>query len=167
MAWVGNIGLRGQNGRIANMAFVLQVDAVLPADQYAQAVGLLNDIYNKLVGVTAATVAYQRVSNTYNESSANGGGDVFEKATVSVHIGQTGEAEKFATINVPAPNDGIFVSAVGSGRDVVNVGSTKLADYVGALAAGTLISDGEEINTALGAGGIDSGRRTLARVKLA
>lgn len=164
--WVGNIGLRGLNGRIANMAFVLQVDAVLPADQYAQAVGLLDDIYNELVDVTAATVAYQRVSNTYNESSANGGGDVFEKATVSVHIGQTGEAEKFATLNIPAPDDGIFVSTVGSGRDVVNVGSPELAAYVGAIAAGCFISDGETINTDLGAGGVDSGRRTLARVKL-
>jgi len=165
MAWVGNIGLRGANGKISNVAYNITVGAVLPADQYAEAIGVLDAIATELDDVTMATLAYKRISNTYDEDSASGDGDVFEKATISVHIGQTGQAEKFATINIPAPVDGIFLSASGSGRDIVDVGDADLQAYVQELINVT-ISDGEVINDALGTLGMDSGRRTLARVKL-
>lgn len=163
--WVGNIGLRGANGKVVNMLYNIPVTAVLAADQYSEASIVLDNISTELVNVTDATLAYSRLSNTYNESSAAGVGDVFEKATISVHIGQTGQAEKFATINIPAPKDTIFVSATGTGRDVVNVSQGDLVAYVQTLDAVT-ISDGEVINDALGSSGMDNGRRTLARVKL-
>lgn len=165
MGWIGNIGLRGANGKIANMAYNIPVTAVLAADQYAQAAGVLDAVATELAGVTDATLAYKRLSNTYGESAAAGVGDVFEKATISVHIGQTGQAEKFATINIPAPKIGIFVAASGSGRDVVDTSDADLQAYAQELVNVT-ISDGEVINDALGVLGMDSGRRTLARVKL-
>lgn len=165
MAWVGTVGLRGANGKVSNVTYNIPAVGALPADQYASAKSTLDSIVTELANVTQATIAYKRVSNTYDEDSAAGAGDVFEKATISVHIGATGAAEKFATINIPAPADGIFLAATGSGRDVVDVGDADLQAYVQELTNVT-ISDGEVINDALGTSGMDSGRRTLARVKL-
>lgn len=165
--WKGYITLRGANNKTVNMAFNLVVDAILPADQFAQARNALEAIRDDLALVTDATVAGLRVSFEFDQSNALGAGDLFEKAAVVVHIEPTGEAEKFHTLYIPAPAIGIFLAESGSGRDVVDVADAGLGSFVNAVSENATVSDGETINTDAGTGGVEAGRRITVRGNLA
>ena len=158
--FVGSVTLRGANGKTASVRYALQ-----PAT-YAEAKTALDAIVNELVDVTDATVTQKNLTFVYGESGLVGGGDIFEKATVACHTNLDTEVSKYAVLNVPAPAIAIFLAAVGEGRDEVDIDNTDIKAYVAAVADNAFVSDGEEINTSLGAGGIKAGRRTLSAVKL-
>jgi hypothetical protein len=75
------------------------------------------------------------------------GSEIENVALVSCQI--DGIVNKFATLRIPAPTDTLFLSATGSGRNVIDVADAALVAYLANFqAAGLcLLSDGEQIET--------------------
>jgi hypothetical protein len=77
-------------------------------------------------------------------------GQIEEHALLTAQI--FGDFTKSASIDIPAPKDGIFVGVPGTGNyNIVDTADTDLSEYVGyfvGAASSLLISDGESISVA-------------------
>lgn len=83
------------------------------------------------------------------------------KASISIALSTAG---KRANLQIPGPNSGVFVSATGEGRDVVDMGDAAVGAYIDLFkAAGqATISDDEDANAITNG----SGKRVSSRVTL-
>lgn len=75
----------------------------------------------------------------------DGGVDIKEEAVIRVDITPDNEPQKATLVRVPAPVDDIFVATVGENRNVLDVTNADVIEFVTALRAHALVSDGEEI----------------------
>lgn len=158
--FIGSLLVRGANGKTSPVRYNI-VDAT-----YAEAKTALDALATALDAVTDGTIVQRTLSYVYNESNAAGAGDVFERLTIACYVNQTGEVDKFAVVNIPAPSIGNFLGTTGEQRDVLDLADEAVQDYIVAISENATVSDGEVINIAIPTAGMKGGRRTLANVKL-
>lgn len=165
--FTATIGLRGSNGKVVPMNFDLGEFTGISLNDFPDALDALNQIRGALVDITSANIAYVRLHHEVEaDSTEPANADVFETAMVNVHIAPAGEAEKLTQIYIPAPVIGIFEGTTGNDRDIVDRDDSDLQQYIQQLAQHSFVSDGEQIQTAVGAGGIKNGRRVIKPHKL-
>lgn len=116
-----------------------------------------------LIAVTdGAIVAYQIVE-TFTENAVvlpTGGRKITDQALVTVNI--AGFGNKKASFNIPVPKDTIFVAAIGTNRDVVDLSDTALIAFSDQFktTGSAFISDGESLNNMFAGKRISRGSRT-------
>ena len=164
--WDVSIGVRGTDGAVATLNIAVDADAVLPADQFAQASTAAEEIATAIESASDGAIAFVRVAKTLSSSAAFGNGEVYAKASLVVAT-LNGTEERTGIFNLPAPKIGVFAGTSGPGMNVIDTGDALLADLIAALADGNaLLSDGETIDTTRGTSGLMSGRRVIVRRKL-
>lgn len=161
--WNLSVNLLGTDNRTVTRQYELRktVYADLGAD--------ITAILEKLADVTnAAITGYTLSQRWFDETITTPGLGVGDSPALLTDVAQItvrlvdGTA---ATITVPAPEIGIFQSAGGAGRNIVQIDDTKVTDYVGLFQeTGGLcnLSDGEQVKD--GAGAIISGKRSTNRL---
>lgn len=159
----GYAKLRGADNREVTLRFNMGEFAGADAGaEYEAAVSALGQITGALENVTEAVLVQSGVIQATPVLGGNGAGDLFEKALVNVwavNIQDALDVEARAQIYIPAPVIGVFQTATGPGRNIVDVTDAALQQYVQQLSEHALISDGETINLLSGTAGIDSGKR--------
>lgn len=121
-------------------------------------------ILTRLQAVTASVVKSYSVSKVFVEDAltlpTSAEAENEQHALITAQI--RGVPNKSATIDIPAPEQLVFLQASGEGADRVNFAQTEVDDYIEMFdsAADNLatISDGEFINS-----GIVRGRKTHSR----
>jgi hypothetical protein len=168
--YYGSIGLRGYDGRISTIQYDLGTFAGAdPGQNHEDAQDALNQIRGALVDITAADLAFVRLTERVQEFDTiptNEDARVHEVAAVVCHLNAAGTVGKYVTLYVPAPVDGVFLGDEGDGetKNIVDVNDADLQQYIQQVAQHARVSDGEQINTSTGAGGIRSGRRITRRI---
>lgn len=169
--YTASIGLRGHDGQVVALNYDLgEFNQGDEGSDHLAARSALNQIKGALVDITAADLAYVRLTDQvelYDTIPVTEDARVYVKALVSCHLNAPNTTGKYVTISIPAPIDGIFQGEEGSGdaHNTINVNNPLLQQYVQQLAQHTYVSDGERINTDSGAGGIRSGRRTARPIR--
>jgi len=147
--WKLYLTLGGLNGKTTRLAYELVAANYADAsDARAAIMTVLNDITDSVIQKSELVEVEVITDST--------GGDIFEVAAIVARLTTAG---KTAVLNVPAPNIGIFQSAVGHERDQVDTNDGALLDYVTQLAAVVKVSDGETL-----AGTVKSGRRVTRKL---
>jgi len=169
--FLGGWKLRGANGKTVFKSIDLGVITDTPAAaEYGEAVNRMGLLRTALEAVTDAVVAEERIASLAVLSAATPAeGDLFENALVNVWTLNTEDAnaiEHISQIYIPAPTIGLFQTATGPGRDVVDTADADLTSWVAALAANAEVSDGETIQTGTGTNGMSDGRRVVKKVRL-
>lgn len=161
MWYEGRVTLLDEHGFKSQMVYDLGVS--LDSTGAPAAIASLNSIVAELVSVTSANPMDIYVSchdDTNQVGTLPAEAEIAEEAVLSVHLLAAPLPQKLGTLRIPAPVDGIF-AADGYTVDTADV---DLLAYVAAVAAACTISDGENIITARGSGGIASGTwRTRAK----
>lgn len=143
-----SVKLRGTDNSITTINYELDEPATLAFDQ-TKVTAMVGQISAALSALTTASIAEESIRLSMNEDSTlPSSADVFEEATVTVWLSEPSDAEKLYNIRIPAPVQSIFLATSGENRNVVDVTSAALGTYVNALAANTLVSDGETISVA-------------------
>lgn len=135
---------------------------VLDAPDYVSASVEADQVRGALVDITKANIRRMVLSEVLLEDGtlpADNSADTFERAKVFVYTNATGDAEKLAAVEIPAPEEVLFIDG-----EIVDINNALLQQYIQQLAQHTTVSDGETINTAEGAGGMKNGYKvTKAR----
>lgn len=163
----GYVVLRGNNAKTTRINYDLgEFTAATPGDEYEAAVSAITQIVGALDTITDAEIAEYGLGAALADSGAvpGDGVNVFEVAAVSCYVSAPAEVPKFATVNVPAPVDGIFMAASGEGKDIVDVTDAALQQYVQQLSEHAFVSDGEQINITNPNGGVRRGRRITRNI---
>jgi hypothetical protein len=156
----GYITLIDQRGHEATRRFNLDkaVNAGIdppfePGARYARAYDALSDIVAEINASSTAVVKRSGVITTASESSALGpvGSDVTDEALMVYFINETGQREKLWSFGIPSPAPAIFQA------DLISVNLGETAALSAMIAGNAFVSDGEEINTALGVDGQKAG----------
>lgn len=161
MWYEGRITLIDEHGFKSQVVYDLGVS--VDSTGAASAIADLNSIAAELVDVTDANMMDIYVA-CHDDTNVTGTlpaeAEIAEECVLSVHLLAAPLPQKLGTLRIPAPSDGIF-QADGYTVDTADL---DLLAYVAAVAAATTISDGENIITARGSGGIAAGSwRTRAR----
>ena len=120
----------------------------------AAALNAANQIRGALVDITDAFVARETLSLTISEDNqVPPSADVTDFAHVACHLNAPTEAQKLHVLKIPAPIDGLFQP----GGVVVDITNALLQQYVQQVSQHAFVSDGEQIDTASGTAGINSG----------
>lgn len=154
--------LIGSNSQKTTLNFVgVEISGVDLPTELAAAAATLETLRTELNEVTDANVdAYSfSVAGSQAVGGVPANADVYEEAVLTMDITPAGEATKLASSRIPAPSLGIFQGVSGPTRDIVDTADADVADWVAALAANVLISDGETINSLV------SGVRRTKRVR--
>lgn len=132
-----------------------------PVD-FATVLSAADQIRGALVDITDANVKGESVTGVVSEDNQlPADADTTDEAVISVHLNAPTEAEKLASLRIPAPIDAIF-QADGITVDVTNA---LLQQYVQQVAQHATVSDGEKIDTTSGTAGISAGYwRSKAKV---
>ena len=121
---------------------------------FPTAENLAGQIRGALLDITDALVSKETITGILSEGNQlPADADTTDEAVISVHLNAPAEAEKLATIRVPAPIDAVF-NADGI---TVNMAEALVIQYVQQVAQGAYISDGEQIDTASGNDGMAAG----------
>ena len=131
---------------------------------FADAQDLLTDLDNATEAqiVEAGLVAYLETDNFFNtlKNSPVANSDVTDIARFTVYLDNP-DINKTANHDIPAPVASGFLGASGPDAHIVDITSAKWTDYFAnfaATAGGEVqISDGENVDTARGSGGIKAG----------
>jgi hypothetical protein len=129
---------------------------------YADALADAQTIVARLSAITRAAVKGYTLVERFVEDSMSLplGVNIEERASIVLLI--DGQPGKTATVNIPAPLGGIFVSQSGAGANDVDPTNADLVTYISTWRAGASgladISDGEAV--AVTNNGILRGRRT-------
>lgn len=150
-AWAVLVDERGNRSRVT---WPLQVTGGTVVE-FTAALDAQGELHDALVLITSANVQSTGISFIQAEDNSLGaaGSDVTDILELSVHIEDTGDLPKLATLNVPSPVNGVFLPDLKT-FDLTDVDTQA---YVTQHAAYATISDGEEINTAAGTNGVESG----------
>lgn len=110
--------------------------------------GAITQIITDLNAVTDGLVLSYRVGEAFAEDTEThgaAGSEVENVALITALI--DGESNKYATLRIPAPNDGIFLASFGAGRNVVDPADSNLQTYLEHFSSDgeCLVSDGEKI----------------------
>lgn len=150
----GTIGLVDEHGFITTLHYDLGQEA----DTLGMAAKLasLNAIAAELVDVTSSNISGVKLSveDTTNENfTVPTEAENSEEAVISVHLAASPLMQKLGQLRIPAPVNGLFLAD----KYTLDTSNVPLADYIAAVAANALVSDGETIVTARGIGGIAGG----------
>lgn len=147
--WNVSVALIDQGGNVTTRSWDL---ITAPVDDDVTAT--LTEIAAFLVvlqGVTKCTIKNYTLSRKAIESALvvpTNGAEVEAHAIITAPI--FGDATESATIDIPAPEDGLFTAASGAGYNVVDVSDAALLAYLDYFTNGEAtqmfyVSDGEEI----------------------
>ena len=166
--WKLNITLKGLNDRTVNKEYDLgEFDGVSLEVEFGEANNAAVQIAGALSAVTDATIVRQTLSyQMVDDAGLAGGGDVTEYALLNVWTLDTDDPTAVDHISqhyIPAPTIGIFEGPTGKDRDRIDRSDVDLTQYVQQVEQHAFISDGETIQTALGVGGMDSGKRIVRK----
>lgn len=123
--------------------------------------GTIDGIIADLDAVTQGTVVGYTLGEGFVEdtlSYGSAGSEVENIALISAQI--DGAIDKYASLRIPAPVDGIFLGTTGENRNRVDVQDTALVDYLTNFGTtGKIkVSDGEKIADPTAAGNV-TGKR--------
>lgn len=139
VGYSGFVTLMDSGGNKTTKSFEMSVATA--ADAETAMAALVAD----LDAVTDAKVMAYGVVHNYAESDTAypATGEIEEQALLTLAI--DGQADKKATLTIPAPTIGIFVASSGANKNVVDIADTVLLDYVNHFLVGGefRISDGE------------------------
>ena len=128
----------------------------LTSADFAEATTDAATIIAALNAVTDAHISGYRLAQKFIEDaySAPGGGVQVENVAEVVGL-ISGESDKYARFEIPAPEAGVFVAASGKGSNIVDLGDTALLAYAALFQTGgeATLSDGEVL------GALTSGKR--------
>jgi hypothetical protein len=120
----------------------------LTAADVTTALADMTTIIGRLNAVTDAVVSGYGVRQAFAENALvlPAGAEVEKRAVISAIIAGTAPT-KYANIMIPAPSQGVMVSATGPGARVVDVNDADMIAYLSSFEAGGLatVSDGEVI----------------------
>lgn len=140
----------------------LSFDLGTPAE-HLDAVNAANQIRGALVDITKAFVKKETLTEILSEDNqlpSDPSADTFEELLLMCHLNAPTEAKKLVGLRIPAPEESLF-AADGESADVTNA---LLVQYVQQISQHAFVSDGEQINTATGANGMDKGwKRSRSR----
>lgn len=111
--------------------------------------GEIDTILNIIGQVTDATILGYTVGQSFVEDTDSvgaAGSEVENVALITCLI--DGYVNKYATLRIPAPTDGIFLAATGPNRNIVDVDDAAVQAYLSLFENGTgycTISDGEYV----------------------
>lgn len=167
-AFTYTVVLRGTDNEKSTLTYDLgDFNTGVAGDDFAAALAAAAAIKTELAAVTDAFIAEESVRHVISQDSQlPAAADIFEEALVTVYLNQPTEAEKVHQIRIPAPSAGLFLGTNGAELDIVDINDPDLTAYVGELASSVYLSDGEQINTSTGTGGIKKGYRNIRKRKL-
>ena len=153
----GTIGLVDERGEKTYIQYSIDTPTNIPfagADLTAAA-GHITDLAAKLGALSNANIflAELRIRVIDNATLGADGSDVSNEAVLEVFINPTGQLEKVTKIRIPSPLESLFELD----KKTVDLENADLADYVDEVDAGVFLSDGEQINDALGVNGVKKG----------
>lgn len=162
------VTLKALNGRKVSKIFDLgEFDGVSLEVEFGEANNAMVQIAGALADVTEATIVKQTLTYlAVDDAGAAGAGDVTEYALLNVWTLDEDDPTAVDHISqhyIPAPVIGIFEGATGVDRDRIDRDDVDLTQYVQQVSQHAFISDGETIQTALGVGGMDSGKRIVRK----
>lgn len=108
----------------------------------------------RAISDAAVSMDLRMVDSDYLGDTAEANSDVSDVAHVNAYI-EGPPNEKLYSFAVPAPIDALFIGG-GAGTEV-DITNTALQDFVDNFSSDWEVSDGENIDTAVGAGGIKDG----------
>lgn len=166
--WKLSLVLKGLNDRTIPKEYDLgEFDGVSLEVEFGEANNAAVQIVGALSAITEATIVKQTLSYVMvDDAGLAGGGDVTEYALLNVWTLDEDDptaVDHIAQHYVPAPAIGIFEGTTGKDRDRVDRSDADLTQYVQQVSQHAFISDGETIQTALGVGGMDSGKRVVRK----
>lgn len=114
----------------------------------AIAAGAATSFLADLAAITNATIVGYSVGESFVEDTnlyGAAGSEVENIAMLTCAI--DGELNKYTTLRVPAPVDGLFLGTQGDNRNIVDVADADLLTYLNYFISGgmVLVSDGESI----------------------
>jgi hypothetical protein len=124
------------------------IDPTDPNVTFGDIAAVQTDLVSKLNAVTDGQVVTVHWSITQIENTSfygAAGSEIENLASLSLRLETDG---KFANLQIPAPNIGIFQGTFGSDKNKVDKADVALLDFVNLFASGNgfTISDGEFIN---------------------
>jgi len=148
MAWVvsgGGSGFFGSITLVDEFGKSVHKEYELTAADFATAETDMLVIIAALAGVSRGNPIQYSVRKAYAEIPFPGypeGAQRWDKARI---VGQLETAGKKATLEIPMPEEGIFVGTTGGDAEIVNLSSGLVTAYVNLFATGgeAFISDGE------------------------
>lgn len=163
--------LRGANGKTLFKSVDLGVITdTTPEAEYGQAVAAMAALRTAFDAVTDAVIAEERIASiNVISASTPASADLFENGLVNLWTLNTEDAnavEHTSPYYIPAASIGIFQTATGPGRDIIDMADTDLVAFVAALASYAEISDGETVQTGSGTSGMANGKRVVKKVRL-
>jgi len=120
----------------------------LRAANFADSLTAASAILSALDAVTDAVIKGYTVGEQYAENALTlpANVEVEKRATISAIVDGS-LPTKYVNVVIPAPNQGIFIAATGSGARVVDVNDAAIITYLQLFESGgyAFISDGEDI----------------------
>jgi hypothetical protein len=104
----------------------------------------------------AAIVGYALGEKFEEDTTFYGSGEIENLASISARV--DANEQKFATVKIPAPADGIFIAASGPDYNVVDPADADLVAYLNLFTTEATLSDGESLLSPGTAGNV-TGRR--------
>lgn len=131
------------------------LEYALTSADVATALTDMGTIVSRLNAVTDGVVSGYGVRQAFAEDALTlpAGAEIEKRAIISARI--TGAAPpKYANIMIPAPSQGIMVSATGPGAKIVDVNDADIIAYLSTFEASGLatVSDGETIQDSAASG---------------
>lgn len=139
LGWFLTVSLADQGGQISTLEYMLK------AIDYATAQASVTAILAQIGNVTQSSFSSYSLSQRYMEDSLAYPGAAQNEIKATIIVNLTGGTKK-ATLNIPAPTNGLFVAATGPNSDVLDTLDADVIAYVALYAVGgsAYISDGED-----------------------
>lgn len=147
-----SVTLRDGLGRKATLSYLMT------ATLYATAVTDAATVLAALAAVTGSEIdAYEITSRFFENAPGNPAATVQNREKASITLALTTD-NKFANIQIPAPDGGIFEAASGDGANIVDGDDLALLAYTALFENELYVSDGDVSS------GFVNGRRTSVAV---
>jgi hypothetical protein len=122
----------------------------LTSATFAEAVTDTATILAALNAVTDAHISGYRLAEKYIEDAYSAPGSGVNVENIAEVVGLiSGESDKYARFEIPAPEAGIFVAASGKGANTVDIGDANVLAYAALFQTDgeCTLSDGEVLGT--------------------
>ncbi len=141
-SWHMSVSLKDSGGNTAVKRYELR------GSDYATCSAEIATILAALSAVTTAEVAGYSLSQRWTEDAFSypTGSEIENQALLNIMLDG---GLKTATVYIPSPTDGCFMSATGDGRNIVDVADTDVLAYVALFESGgeAYLSDGEDADS--------------------
>jgi len=145
--WKAYANIKDSGDNVSTLRFAL--DPASGDTDFVANLAALAAMVDDLEAITlGAVIAYGLTWEVPQATTPTAGSEVEAIGLISGRIDAT--EEKWATLRIPAPVDGIFVAATGPSRNVVDPTDSALLAYLGNFESGSgsfFLSDGEQLDT--------------------